>query len=351
MGHTHTHIAAEASTQPVVAVANNSATQAVAAATGANSLATKEQQIVAKANIANTGEVSVNTTPIQTVSDCCAPHVELGLAGVTSQEAHSYLMNLYERNACDKSYLQELYNKCDRHHRRAKDEPSYLNELYVEDCHAEHIADKCTTTAKVPVAKPTTKDICVPAQSVCTATGMGSVECKAALANCAGSTATPVETVVVTDSAKKCPAAVSVCTATGATSVECTAAKEQCVADLKAKKAAGDANIITNPLQAAMKAATTSEKHSYLQQLYQKAGHVTDPCLSAKSVCTATGLEQPACVSALVDAKAANCPLTWYQAPVVAEPVTTLPLTISPVTAQPVMTTVDPVMTTTASYL
>ena len=138
-------------------------------------------------------------------------------------------------------------------------------------------------------------------------------------------------------------------------SVECTAAKEQCVADLKAKKAAGDANIITNPLQAAKKAAMTSEKHSYLQQLYQKAGHVTDPCLSAKSVCTATGLEQPACVSALVDAKAANCPLTWiYQAPVVdvvAEPVTTLPLTISPVTAQPVMTTVDPVMTTTASYL
>jgi hypothetical protein len=210
------------------------------------------------------------------------------------------------------------------------------------------VADLQSKATGEVIKTPT--NICVPAQSVCTATGMGSVECKAALANCAGSTATPVETVVVTDSAKKCPAAVSVCTATGATSVECTAAKEQCVADLKAKKAAGDANIITNPLQAAKKAAMTSEKHSYLQQLYQKAGHVTDPCLSAKSVCTATGLEQPACVSALVDAKAANCPLTWYQAPVVAEPVTTLPLTISPVIAQPVMT-VDPVMTTTASYL
>jgi hypothetical protein len=54
-------------------------------------------------------------TPTE-VSTCCSPHVNLGLSGVTSAQAHSYLMNLYERNACDKSYLEELYNKCNGHH-------------------------------------------------------------------------------------------------------------------------------------------------------------------------------------------------------------------------------------------
>lgn len=253
MGHTHTAIAAEASTQPVVATANNDATLAVANATGANSLATQQQEIVANANIANTGEVSV-----QTVSDCCQPHVELGLAGVTSQEAHSYLMNLYERNACDRSYLQELYDKCSPAHQKAVDEPSYLNELYVEDCHAEHIATQCTTTPQTPVVEPT--PVIEPSYlQQLYIKGEDSMMTE---------TATP--TVVVTDSATKCPAAVSVCTATGDASAECTAAKEQCVADLAAKKITTgevrvhrDRNIVTNPEQAALKAERTSRRHSY----------------------------------------------------------------------------------------
>ena len=154
MGHTHTHIASEASVEPTVAIANNDATLSVANATGANSLATQQQQIVAANNIANTGEVSV-----QTVSDCCQPHVELGLAGVTSQEAHSYLMNLYEKGSCDRSYLLELYDKCKTAHEIAKEQPSYLNELYVEDCHAQHIADNCQTAPVAPAETIVTNPI------------------------------------------------------------------------------------------------------------------------------------------------------------------------------------------------
>ena len=147
MGFTHTHVAETVAEQPVVQN-NLDAIQTVATATGANSLATKEQQIVAANSIAHTGEVAT------TVSNCCQPHVELGLAGVTSKEAYSYLMNLYEKNACDQSYLQQLYDKCSPAHTKAANEPSYLNELYVEDCHAQHIQENCTGSIVTPTVGP-----------------------------------------------------------------------------------------------------------------------------------------------------------------------------------------------------
>ena len=148
---------------------------------------------------------------------------------------------------------------------------------------------------------------------------MGSVECNAAIANCAGTTTTVTgetnivtnpeqaaikaattseahsylqqlyikgedrreerreerrETVVVTDSKTKCPAAVSVCTATGDKSVECQAAKEQCVADLKAKRAT---EVVTAPT-------------------------LDTICVPAQSVCTATGMGSVECKAAI-----ANC--------------------------------------------
>merc|ERR1712070_288159 len=157
------------------------------------------------------------------VSNCCEPHVNLGLSGVTSQQAHSYLMNLYKKNACDTGYLEELYNKCNKHHKRANEEPSYLNELYVEDCHAEHISDNCTPQASVPVTEAA--GMCTAAQSVCTATGETNPACIAAKAQCGAGEAVAQP---VSEAAGMCTAAQSVCTATGATNPACIAAKAQC---------------------------------------------------------------------------------------------------------------------------
>ena len=44
-------------------------------------------------------------------------------------------------------------------HEVAKEQPSYLNELYVEDCHAQHIADNCQTAPVAPVETIVTNPI------------------------------------------------------------------------------------------------------------------------------------------------------------------------------------------------
>lgn len=224
MGHHHSAIAAEASTSPVID-ANVAATNAVANATGVSSPETKAQQAAATAVIKASGEVHTHTAPTTTVSDCCAPHVNLALSGVTSAQAHSYLMNLYEKNACDQSYLEELYNKCNVKHHKAAKEPSYLNELFVEDCHAEHIADKCQTAPVAPTHTTDPAQLCSAAKSVCTATGATAPACLAAKAQCTGE-ATEVVATPTTDG--MCPAAKSVCTAVGLTNPACVAAKGQC---------------------------------------------------------------------------------------------------------------------------
>ena len=264
VGPIHTPGTVEVASSPVV-TANVAATQSVVDAAGANSPAAMAQQAAATAVINATGDAQHTATT--TVSDCCAPHVNLALSGVTSQQAHSYLMNLYENNTCDHSYLEELYNKCNHTHTKATAEPSYLNELYVEDCHAQHISDKCTTTPTAPVK--TTDGDCLAAKSVCTATGESNPACIAAKAQCPSSsqTATPVHT----ETTDLCPAAKSVCTAVGMTNPSCVAAKAQC-------------------------GATSGQ--SYLEELYVKKGHKADNCLAAKSVCTATGSSNPACIAA-----------------------------------------------------
>ena len=254
MGHHHSAIAAEASTSPVIA-ANVAATNAVANATGVSSPETKAQQAAATAVINATGETQA--TPVTTVSDCCAPHVNLALSGVTSAQAHSYLMNLYEKNACEQSYLEELYNKCNVKHHKAAKEPSYLNELFVEDCHAEHIADKCQTAPVAPTHTTDPAQLCSAAKSVCTATGATAPACLAAKAQCVGEATGPVAVEPAADG--MCPAAQSVCTAVGLTNPACVAAKGQCAAELQ---------------------------------------ELSTVCAAARSVCTATGAKNPACVAA-----------------------------------------------------
>lgn len=139
-------------------------------------------------------------------------------------------MNMYTEGACEPSYLQQLYDACGEVHTTATETPSYLNELYVEDCHAQHIADNCTPTV-TPVVTPVV-DGCS-SVAVCTATGANSTECAAQKLVCASSgKTTDAPVIVVKDAATKCPAAVSVCTAAGETSAPCTAAKEACVASL-----------------------------------------------------------------------------------------------------------------------
>ena len=371
MGFTHTHVAETVAEQPVVQN-NLDAIQTVATATGANSLATKEQQIVAANSIAHTGEVAT------TVSNCCQPHVELGLAGVTSKEAYSYLMNLYEKNACDQSYLQQLYDKCSPAHTKAANEPSYLNELYVEDCHAQHIQENCTVQP-TPIAEPIVGPIATPT--------VGPIGTPSYLQNLyiKGEDKMMVEpqqpVIVVQDSAAKCPAAVAVCTA-NPTGAPCQAAKEQCVAQLQgaaevattsdlcpaaqsvctanptgapciAAKAVcaetGEVVVgptvgpIATPTIGAIRTPTIGaiETPSYLQNLY--GDHVTDFCGSAKTVCTATGFEQAACKAAIADAQNAKCDLTWYtptingtaEVIVVQDSATKCPAAVSVCTANP----------------
>jgi len=137
-------------------------------------------------------------------------------------------MNLYEKNVCDERYLLELYEKCGQAHTDATTAPSYMMELYVEDCHTEHIATNCTPVAPI-VSGEVTEGGCSPSavESVCAATGETNPACLAQKALC---DKTPI--IVVQDAATKCPAAVTVCQSSGADSEACNAAKEECVATL-----------------------------------------------------------------------------------------------------------------------
>merc|ERR1719183_3121271 len=194
-------------------------------------------------------------TPGEAVSNCCSPHVNLGLAGVTSAQAHSYLMDLYKKNACDKSYLEELYVKCKGHHDKATQEPSYLNELMVEDCHAQHISNNCNQQAVVPQVAEVATGLCPAAQSVCTATGQANPACIAAKAQCAGQA--------------------------GAATEE----EPSYMQELYKKKHHGH-----------HEKKHHEEEEDYME-LYQKKGHKADHCLAAKSVCTAAGENSPACLA------------------------------------------------------
>ena len=85
MGSSHSTAAAEANgvATPAVVTANVAATNAVANATGVTSPETVAQADAATAVI-NASKGVVTTGAVATVSDCCVPHVNLALAGVTS---------------------------------------------------------------------------------------------------------------------------------------------------------------------------------------------------------------------------------------------------------------------------
>ena len=128
-----------------------------------------------------------------------------------------------------------------------------------------------------------------------------------------------------------CPAAQSVCTA-DPNGPPCIAAKAVC---------AETGEVVVGPTVGPIATPTIGaiETPSYLQNLY--GDHVPDFCLSAKTVCTATGFEQAACKAAIADAQNANCDLTWYT------PVQTGEVLVGPI-ATP---TVGPIATPTVGEI
>jgi hypothetical protein len=192
-------------------------------------------------------------------------------------------MNMYTEGACEPSYLQQLYDACGEVHTTATETPSYLNELYVEDCHAQHIADNCTPTV-TPVVTPVV-DGCS-SVAVCTATGATSAECAAQKLVCASSGKTVVQELypewkstpvvpIVTPVVDGC-SSVAVCTATGANSTECAAQKLVCASEGKTT----DAPVIV------VKDAAT--KCPAAVSVCTSAGETSAPCTAAKEACVAS---------------------------------------------------------------